>query len=487
MQESKNTEGFAMKKYSTKTTTKTNDFRKLDSERAGIDIGSSSVFVCASDTEGYQTVREYSTFTKDLESMAKWLKDLGVKSIAMESTGVYWIPVFEILDSKGFEVLLVNAHHLKNVPGRKTDVKDSQWIQQLHSYGLLNGSFRPSDDFIPLRAYARHRRQLFQRAGAHIQLMQKAFVQMNIQMQHVLSDITSKTGLSIIQAILKGERDPKQLARLRDRRCKKSEEEIAKALEGTWREEHIFTLRQAYEAYEFYHKQIHECEEKIRNVLSKLIDIKESEQTPPLFEMASGNSTTASTSAKDTLVTKNSPRKKTSYNRSPYHFDAADQVQQICGVNLTNIPGIDANTLVTIISEIGTDMSKWKTVKHFVSWLGLCPGNKISGGKVLSSKTKPCDNRVANALRLAASTLYRSQTALGAFFRRMRARLGAPKAITATAHKLAKILYCMLKYGVSYEEQGANYYEEKHKERVLTNLKKKAAELGWELVPTELT
>ena len=454
----------------------------LDPKRAGIDIGANSVFVCISNTSGRQEVREYSTFTRDLKSMAEWLKAHNIESVAMESTGVYWIPVFEILDAEGFEVLLVNAHHLKNVPGRKTDVKDSQWIQQLHSHGLLRGSFRPADDFVCLRAYVRQRRQLTERAGTQAQLMQKALVQMNVQMHLVLSDSTGKTGLLIVQAILRGERDPLQLANYRQSNCRKSKEEISKALEGNWRTEHIFALRQAYEAYEFYHKQVLECEVEIQKLVPGL--------TKPNF-IATPITKTAPRNVWEQFSpeeTKNEPvkskKKKCSYNRSPYHFDIAGQIQILCkGIDLTQIPGIEGNTLMVILSEIGTDMSKWKSAKHFTSWLGLCPGSKISGGKILSSKTKPTNNRAAHALRLAANTLHRSTSALGAFFRRMRSRLGAPKAITAAAHKLAKLIYCMLKYGKSYKELGADYYDKMHKERVLSNLQKRAAEVDYQLVP----
>jgi transposase len=458
-----------MTKHTKKSTSTANILRGLDSQRAGIDIGSSSVFVCVSNTQGQQEVREYSMFTRDLISMANWLKARNIKSIAMESTGSYWIPVFEILDERGFEVILTNAHHLKSVPGRKTDVKDCQWIQQLHSNGLLRGSFRPSDDFVQLRAYVRHRKQLFSRAGIQVQLMQKALLQMNVQLNLVISDITGKTGLSIIQAILGGERDPMKLASYRDLRCKKNVNEIAKALEANWREEHLFVLKQAYDAYEFHHRQIIDCEKKIQELLPDLVPT---------------NSIVVDKAP--SKVSEHYTAKKSSFNRSPYCFDAVAQVKKVCGgIDLTEIPGIDANTLLVIISEIGTDMSKWKNEKHFASWLGLCPGNKISGGKVLSSKTKPSSNRVACALRLAAYTLHRSQTALGAFFRRMRSRLGAPKAITACAHKLARILYRMLKYGVTYKELGADYYDQLYKARILANLEKKAKEFGCKLVPSE--
>jgi transposase len=476
----RNKRRFAMKKNITSTTEKTKflrNLRGLDPERAGIDIGASSVFVCIADTQGRQEVREYPTFTSDLKNMANWLKQNGIKSVAMESTGVYWIPIFEILDPMGFEVVLANAYHLKNVPGRKTDVKDCQWIQQLHSNGLLSASFRPSDEFVRLRSFVRQRRGLFERASIHVQLMHKALTQMNIQLHLVLSDLTGKTGLQIIQAMIAGERDPNKLASHRQSPCRKSEAEIAKALEGTWREEHLFALRQAYEAYEFYHRQVMECEQAIHSLLAVLSSSNH-------FHKPS--STVAARPEVQSQLHAKKQAKKTTYNRSPYHFDVVAMVQPTlpCGIDLTAIPGIDANILLAILSETGTDMSKWRTVKHFCSWLGLCPGSKISGGKVLSSKTKPSNNRVAHALRLAANTLHRSKTALGAFFRRMRARLGAPKAITATAHKLARILYRMLKYGKTYEELGAGYYEHRYRERVLRNLTKTAVAMGYQLVPS---
>ena len=467
-------------------TKKPSTLQGLNPKCAGIDIGASSIFVCVSDKNRPQEVREYSTCTRDLNAMATWLKKRGVQSVAMESTGIYWLPPFEILEANGFKVLLVNAHHLKNVPGRKTDVKDAQWIQQLHSCGLLNGSFRPSNDFVHLRSYVRQRRQLFNRASTYVRLMQKALVQMNVQMHLAVRDVTGKTGLAIVQAIVRGEHNPTQLADYRQKNCKKTKEEIVKALEGNWREEHIFDLRQAYESYEFCHKHITECEQKIEKILPTL--------TPPDFTEA------PSKAPRDPFEEFSPPEegmniekpakkkaKKSSYNRSPYCFDAAEKVRHLCkGVDLTEIPGIEDNTLVVILSEIGTDMSKWKTVKHFTSWLGLCPGSKISGGKVLSSKTKPTNNRAAYALRLAANALYRSQTALGAFFRRMRSRHGAPKAITAAAHKLAKLIYRMLKYGKSYKELGTDYYDKMHRNRVLSNLEKRAAELGHQLLPISI-
>lgn len=447
-----------------------NHLNHINPFACGIDVGASSVFVCAPVEDGLE-IREYSTFTADLKAMVEWLKSCKIKSCAMESTGVYWIPIFDIIEESGIEVILVNAHHVKTVPGRKTDVKDCQWLQQLHSYGLLRGSFRPTKEILPLRAYVRQRSRLFEKGAAEVLLMQKALTQMNVRLKMVISDITGLTGMKMIKAIIDGERNPNKLASLRDHRCQKNGEEIAKGLEGTYQEEHVFALRQSYEAYQFFHTQILECEKNIEEELDKLrqatyeirpIHVKDQE---PLKE------------------SKTKRRNKTIANRSAYYFDAPQKVEKCTGVNLLEIPGMESSTLVKILSEIGTDMSRWPTSAHFVSWLSLCPGNKISGGEVLNSRTKPSSNRVAQALRVAAHTLYRSQTALGNFFRRMRCKFGAPKAITAVAHKMAKIIYHMLKFKTSFRELGAAYYENQYQKRVLTSLKRRAKELGFDVVP----
>jgi transposase len=441
----------------------------LNSQCAGIDVGASELFVCIATNPSKQEVRSFPTFTADLKGMIDWLKNSGVKSVAMESTGVYWIVPYEMLEEAGFEVLLVNARFFKSVPGRKTDVQDCAWIQQLHSYGLLRGSFRPTQEIVELRSYVRQRSRLFETAGAQVQLMHKALTQMNLQLNHVISDITGVTGLNIIQAILLGKRDPQALADLSVGGCRKNMGIIAKALEGNFRKEHLFALEQAYEAYEFFHRQIRKCEAAIETILSSM---QVEQPASPNNERGPGSP---------------SPKKcacKTQANRSPYAFNAPAAIQRITVANLTTIPGIDANTAMKILSEIGTGTSQWPSSKAFASWLGLCPGNKISGGKVLSSKTKPCDNQAAKALRMAAASLYRSKTAIGAFFRRMRARLGAPKAITAAAHKLARILYRMLTNRKDYREVGENYYEQQYQARVVANLKKRAQALGFVLVPT---
>lgn len=435
----------------------------VNSSVCGIDVGAASVFVCVP-VNGQLEIREYSTFTADLKAMVEWLHACKIVSCAMESTGIYWIPIYDIIEASGIEVILVNAHHVKTVPGRKTDVKDCQWIQQLHSYGLLRGSFRPTKEILPLRAYVRQRSRLFEKGAQEVLLMQKALTQMNVRLTMVVSDITGLTGMQIIKAIITGERDPHRLACLRDRRCQKDEEEIAKGLEGTYQEEHVFALNQSYEAYQFFHTQILECERNIEEELNKLYKSVEGQSAQVKKSSIKG-------------------RNKTIANRSAYYFDAPEKVEKCIGVNLLEMPGMEASTLVKILSEIGTDMSRWPTADHFASWLGLCPGNKISGGKVLSSRTKPSSNRVAHALRIAAHTLYRSKTALGSFFRRMRAKFGAPKAITATAHKMAKILYHMIKSKKNFRELGLDYYESQYQKRVLASLKKRAREFGFDVVP----
>lgn len=444
---------------------KPSQLKILDPKCAGIDIGASELFVCIAKNHSQQEVRSFPTFTADLKLMINWLKTNGVESVAMESTGVYWIVPYEMLEQAGFEVYLVNARFFRNVPGRKSDVQDCQWIQQLHSYGLLRGSFRPSDEIVELRSYVRHRSRLFESAAQQMQLMHKALTQMNLQLNLVISDITGVTGLNIIRAVLQGERNPTTLAELSAGSCRKKKDLIAKALEGNYRKEHLFALEQSYEAYEFFHKQICNCEKAIETLLPAL-------QTKELTQ-DENNVETSDTKKR---------AKKSSYNRSPYNFNAPAEIKKITVADLTTIPGIDANTAMKLLSEIGTDMTRWPNVKAFASWLGLCPGNKVSGGKVLSSKTKPSDNRAAQALRMAASALYRSKTALGAFFRRLRARLGGPKAITATAHKLARILYRMLTEGINYREVGENYYEQQYQARVLANLGRRAEELGYKLV-----
>ena len=427
---------------------------------AGIDIGSTQHYVAVPADRDPSHVRCFGTFTSDLGNVADWLQECGITTVAMESTGVYWIPVFELLEARGFEVKLVEPGKLKSVPGRKTDVLDCQWIQQLHTYGLLAGSFRPDSAICVLRSYMRQRAMLVANASEHIQRMQKAMMEMNVQLHHVISDITGATGLAILDAIIAGIRDPHDLAQHRDPRCKNDKPTIAKALEGNWRDEHIFALKQALELYRFYGSKLTELDRKLEEHLGTFVDKSEGEVLPKLKAPKAGS---------------NSPR-----------FDMRNQLYRMLGVDLTTIDGISGQSAITLISEIGTDMSKWQTVKHFTSWLCLCPGSKKTGGQLLSGKTRTSANRAAAALRTAAASLARSNCALGAFFRRLRSRLGSPKAITATAHKLAKIVYGMLKYGKEYVDVGNDYYEQKYRERALKNLEKRAMAFNLRVVPNEL-
>lgn len=463
-----------MKKITQNSKTTPARMSQLNSKCAGIDVGATELFVCIAKKSSEHEIRSFFTFTADIKLMIEWLKENKVESVSMESTGVYWIPAYELLEEAGFEVLLVNARLFKGVPGRKTDVQDCQWIQQLHSYGLLRASFRPSNEIVALRSFVRQRSRLFESAGTQVQLMQKSMTQMNIQLSHVISDITGVTGTNIIRSILKGERNPKTLAQLCVGGCRKKKDLIEKALEGNYREEHVFSLEQAFEAYEFFHTQILRCELAIQKVVDSLQP--KDPIVAPYFSASAENS-------EDKPIASRKRAKKTATNKSPYCFNAADAIKKVTGADLTTIPGIDASTAMKILSEIGTDMSRWHSSKAFVSWLGLCPGNKISGGKILCSKTKPSDNKVAQSLRMAASTLYRATGYLGAFFRKMRARLGGPKAITAVAHKLARMLYRMLLNGENYCELGENYHEQRHQEKIVANLKKRAKEMGFTLVP----
>lgn len=434
--------------------------QRLNLNAAGIDVGATSHFVAVPPDRTEKPVREFGAFTIDLHGLADWLKECEIETVVLESTGVYWIPLFELLESRGFEILLVDAYKLKCVPGRKTDVQDCQWLQELHTYGLLTAAFRPDDQICVLRSYLRQRARLVQYGSHHIQHMQKALTQMNVKLQHVVSDIMGVTGLAIIQAILDGERSPVKLAQLRDRRCKRSEEIIAKALHGNWREEHLFELEQALSLWRGFQDKITECDRRIEACLKTFEDRSEGKELPKR------------------------PRTTGRRHNEPT-FDLRTHLFRISGVDLTDIDGIEAHTATTIVSEIGLDMTRWSTSGHFASWLGLCPGNKISAGKRLSRRSKKCINRVATALRLAAWTLHHSTSALGAYYRRMNARLGPPKAITATAHKLARIVYWKLKYRQNYVDPGAHYYERAHAARVKRNVQRRARSLGYELVPLD--
>jgi transposase len=435
-------------------------FKKVNPNAAGIDCGSDVHYVAVPEDRDPQPVRRFGAFTADLVALAAWLKACGVTTVAIESTGVYWIPLFEILEARGIEVKVVDPRRLAQVPGRKTDVLDCQWIQQLHTFGLLAGAFRPPDQIVVLRSYMRQRDMLVAYAGQHIQHMQKALEQMNVKLTEVLADITGATGTRIIDAILAGERDPKKLAALRDERCHNDAATIALALEGNWRKEHLFALKQAVELFRFYHTKLRELDAEIESHLKTFAD---KSGGVPLGPRAV---------------------KRRRLGNQP-HFDVRQYVVQLTGVDLTTLDGFKSGyTALDLISEIGTDMSAWATEKHFASWLGLCPGIKKTGGKRLSGRRPKKAVRAANILRLAAYPLMHAQCALGAFARRMRAKLGAPKAITATAHKLARIVYRMLKYGKAYTDVGVEYYERRYRERLLKSLQRRAAEMGFELLST---
>lgn len=424
---------------------------------AGIDIGSASHYVAVPPDRDDEPVREFASFTADLHRLADWLTACGVDTVAMESTGVYWIALFELLEARGFTVLLVNARHVKNVSGRKSDVLDCQWLQQLMTYGLLRGAFRPADEVCALRSLSRQREMLLRSQGRHVQHMQKALTQMNIQLANVISDVAGVTGQKILRAIVAGERDGHTLAAFKDSRIKASADEIAKSLQGNWRAEHLFALKQALALFDFIGTQLAECDAAIEAQLHRL-------------------------QAHDGEPAKG---KKRSRARNAPKFDLRVQLFKMCGVDLTRIDGIDVTTALAVVSEIGVDMSRFPTIKHFTSWLGLCPGTKITGGKLLSGKTKRCANRAAQALRLAAAALRSSKSALGAYFRRMCSRMDKPKAVTAAAHKLARLIYTMLTKGQEYTDQGQDYFEERYRERVLRALSQRAAKLGMKIVAVE--
>ncbi len=426
---------------------------------AGIDVGADAHWVCVPADRDTEPVGRFGTCTADLEALASWLEKCGVTTVAMESTGVYWVPLYELLEVRGFQVLLVNAHDVARAPGPKTDVKDCQWLQRLHSYGLLSAAFRPQDQVVVLRAYMRQRDMLVTYGGQHIQHMQKAMEQMNIKLTEVVSDITGVTGMGIIKAILRGVRDPVQLAKLRDPRCKESEATIARALHGNWRNEHLFALEQAVALYEFYHQQISACDRAIEAHLRTFADQSKGQTLPYR------------------------PRRRKREANEP-RFDARARLYWLCGVDLTAIEGIDETTALVLISEIGTDMSRWPSLKHFASWLGLCPQHKITGGKILSRRIRRGASRAKRALRLAARSLHHSKSALGAFFRRIKARYGTPAAITAAAHKLARFVYSLLKHGTAYVAQEMEQYEAKYRERKLQVVVRQARALGFELVAT---
>jgi transposase len=433
------------------------DISPTHPDAAAIDIGARMHVAAVPPDRDAEPVRSFGTCTEDLQRLADWFARCGVRTIAMESTGVYWIPAYEILEQRGFEVILVNARDAKHVPGRKTDISDAQWLQRLHEYGLLRASFRPKGEVATLRAYLRQRERLLDYAASHIQHMQKALMQMNVQLHHAVADITGATGMRIIRAIVDGERDATALAAHRDQRCHASVEEIAKALAGNWREEHIFALAQALDLFEAYQAKVAACDTRIEAVLQRLRDAaaKPVGRLPP-------------------------PRQRSRSVNAPA-FDVRAALHALLGVDLTQIHGLGPSLALKLVGECSTDLSAWPSAKHFTSWLGLAPANKISGGKVLSSRTRRSGSRAAALLRLAAVTVGRTQTALGAFYRRLAARVGKAKAVTATARKIAVLFYNTLRHGMAYADPGASYYEERYRARVLLNLQRRAKSLGYVL------
>jgi transposase len=432
----------------------------LNPNAGGMDIGADEIYVAVPADRDGQPVQRFATFTGELGRLSEWLKQCRIDTVAMEATGVYWIPVYQILETSGFELCLVNARYFQNVPGRKTDVSDCQWLQRLHSAGLLRGSFRPAQEVCVLRSLTRHRDNLIRLASTHVLHMQKALDQMNVQLHHVLSDITGLSGMAILDAILAGERDPRLLARLRDGRVKASEETMVQALTGDYRAEHLFSLKQSLAAYRQYQKLMRACDLEIEQQLKQFdakVDVKAAPLAPPKV------------------------RRKKLFGNEP-KFDLRSHLYRIFGVDLTAVPGVSVLTAHTILAEIGPDISKFRSASAFASWLGLCPHNDISGGKVLGVKTRRVNNRAALAFRMAANALFRSQSPLGDFFRRMRAKLGAPAAITAAAHKLARIVFHMLATREAYDEAILSKNERCFRARAEARLRAQAKALGYSVV-----
>lgn len=432
---------------------------RINHNAAGIDCGSAEHYVAVPVDRDPESVRRFKTFTADLHRLADWLVSCRIETVAMEATGVYWIPIYEILVACGIEVFLVNARHVKNVPGRKSDVTDCEWLRELHSVGLLRGSFRPDQEIVALRSYLRHRETLVQNASTAITRMQKALVQMNLQLHVVIRDIMGMTGLRIIRDIVNGRTDPSHLAKHRDAHCKASEADIAAALTGHYRPEHVFALKQNLEIFDAFQRQIEACDVQIEACLAELAAKAPPPSVPP------------------------PSRRSRRYRRSNEpQFDVRTMLHRLANTDLSQLDGIGPYTALRLISEIGTDMSRWPSDRHFTSWLTLAPNNKVSGGRLLSSRTQPSANRAAAILRLAAMSLARTQTALGAFYRRLAYRIGKPKAVTATARKLAVLVYRSLKGNFVYEDPGAAAYDLHHRDSVIRRLRQRAAALGLTLV-----
>jgi len=436
---------------------------QVNKDAAGVDIGAEEIIACVSGDEATQIVKAFGNYTVDLQNIGKWLQEHHVKTVAMESTGVYWIPLFEELERQGYECLLISSRSLRRVPGRKSDITDAQWIQTLHSYGLLESSFRPQAELVALRTLLRHRGQLLEHRAPHIQHIQKALLQMNVQLSQALSDVTGETGLAIIRAIVAGEREPEKLAAMRDRKCKKSEEEIGKALTGTWREEHLFIVKQSLEMYDFYTEQVEECDAEIGRMYALIRRDWEGGELQPLPQK------------KRNAHSKNAPENKEEIRK---------HLKRISGVDISVVDGFGVSLAQTVIMEVGTEMSKFPSEKHFCSWLGLAPKHEISGAKVLRNKTMKTKNRAGQAFRMAAQSVKRADCVFGSLYRRLKSRLDKAQATVATAHAIARVVYRMLKYQVEYEKINVEEYEEKYKQAQIKYMKKKAEKFGFQLVPT---
>jgi len=432
---------------------------------AGIDIGGREHWVAISPEKDAKPVRSFDCFTEDIETMADWLSGHGIQSVVMQSTGVYWIPVFEILQQRGMEVYLVNARHTKNLPGRKSDVAECQWLLKLHTFGLLHASFQPDDEVRTMRTLWRHRAGLVAQAGSTIQRMQKALIEMNIQLSNVLSDLSGVSGMAIVQAILDGQRDPQRLARLADPHVKASKAVIAKSLRGNWRPELLFVLRQELEIYRNWKEKIAACDQQVEQQLQSMAP-KVDLEAEPLGQR---------------------PRGKRARGNAP-KFDVRKELYRLTGVDWSQVDGIDVQVAQTVIAEVGVSLHAFPTEKHFTNWLGLCPMNETSSGRVLNRRTPKVVNRAKVAFRQAASTLIRSQSYLGAQYRRLRTRLGAPKAVTAMARKLACLFYRLMQRGQQYVDKGVQYYEARYKEQQIRGVIYRAKQLGLQVIqPVEGT
>jgi transposase len=443
----------------------------LEKNAAGVDIGAREMFVAVPPDRDGHPVRIFDTFTEDLQKLADWLVSCGVTTVAMESTGVYWIPLFDILEVRGLKPCLVNARHMKNVPGRRTDWHECQWLQYLHSVGLLRGAFRPEADVCAVRVLIRHRAELVQSASQHVQHMHKALTQMNLQIHHVISDITGLTGLAIVDAILDGQRDAAELARLRDPRVKADEETIRKSLVGNWKPEHLFTLRQSRELYRTYQEQIVKCDREIERLLRDFEPWADPSEKPLPPDHKRNRSDKKRRKKTGNVVTE---------------FDLRTEAYKLFGVDVTQIPGVETIAL-PLFSEVGRNLSKWPTTAHFTSWLGLCPDNDISGGRVLWRGIRKIKNRAGQLFRLAAHSLHRSLTPMGGYLRRMKAKLGPAAATTATAHKIAIIFYTLVTRQVEYDETIWASRNAERQKRFEQRLKRQAERLGYRLVPDTAT